>query len=83
MIGWIIGGIIVLWIFGVGVIGAIWEDRHNYVHLWYSELESTLFVIFWFITIPVFAIYMIGRLIVYFIFCIFDAIKSKRRRRRR
>lgn len=79
MIMWIVA-IVVVWILGIGIVGAVWEDRNNYDSRWFNGLDSAFFVIFWFIALPIFIIYIAGRLIAYIFFCIYDALKPRRRR---
>ena len=79
---WILAIIVVVWILGIGVVGAIWETKHGYSDQWLDRFDSAFFVILWVVTIPVCIIYMIGRLSVYLILCLWDAVKPKRRRRR-
>lgn len=79
---WLIIAIVVGWILGIGVVGAIWETRHGYSEQWLDRPDSAFFVILWVVTIPVLIIYMIGRMAVYLILCLYDAVKPKRRRRR-
>lgn len=78
---WWILAIVVGWILGIGIVGAIWETRNGYNDRWIDRADSVVFVILWVITIPVLTIYMIGRLSVYLILCLWDAVKPRRRRR--